>query len=156
MAYSVPDESELRDVVLVDLDTTGVTTAQPFAGYEVATRTGKVFQLVKFDSSGVAAIAGAPAVWQKTSTAYVVTADVSDGGSYAFAGVFCAVIADTKYGYIQKKGECTAKVSSGVSAGDPLYVANDGYFDTATEGTHHIVAYAKTDASSGEATVVLI
>ena len=156
MAFSAPATSLLIDPVVGSggLTTTGSATAPEtgsLAGAIIRTRDGRRFQQVKNDSSGVAiAAAGAPVVWQLTTTDYVITPDISDNPGVGFAGVACAVITDTYWGFIQTKGKCNARVSGNVTAGDALYVTNDGYFDAATVGTHHVVAVALTTASPTE------
>ena len=161
MAFALTvNTNEADKPILVSLTTTGTAAPVHEPGYRVNFQDGRQFMYVQHDSSGVAAVAGAPCVIGQTTTddAFVVTADVSDGGAVA-VGAFTSVLADTYYGWIQTKGFMKDVPSSGaqaaVSAGDPLY-ATDGVWKTATVGTHHIGAVAPEAGTGAIVNIILM
>lgn len=134
LSYSTMD---LDKPILQDLDSTGVATARHTPGYTVKNKDGREWTYILFDSSGVAAVAGGPAVWAQTTTNKVVTSDVSDAGTLGegFAGVFMSVLTDTYYGWIQTKGKVLAKLSSTCAIGSCITPTADGVFTTQTGTT---------------------
>lgn len=106
MAFSITiAERQLDKPILQSLTSTGVANPVHEPGYTVMSNDGREFVYVQFDSSSVAAVAGAPAVWASTSAdnEFVVTSDVSDGGLVA-VGAFLSILTDTYFGWIQTKG----------------------------------------------------
>lgn len=163
MAFSLTITTmDLDKPILQALTSTGVASPVHDAGYTVRSTDGREFEYVQHDSSGVAAVAGAPCAMAQTTTdtAYrLVTADVSDGGSVAY-GMFLSVLADTYYGWIQTKGlavdaPCTDGAGAEIAAGDPLY-ATDSKWTKATVGTNHVKAIALMAGSSGYANIMVI
>ncbi len=160
MAYAVTNSNLLDRPILVDLDSTGVSSQVHEVGTVVRGDDGKAYRFVEFNSSDVAASTGAPAIWQNTTTDYAVTSDTSDGDAEggAFAGIFCSVLTDTYYGWIQIEGEAdNVHVDSGVSKGDALYVDQSNVlagigdaFSSATENVFIQCGVAKTDAAAGD------
>jgi len=160
MAFSLTYDTEKMDKpILQALDSTGVATAVHTPGYRVTSDDGRVWQYVLFASSGVAAVAGAPAAWAQTTTNMAVTADLSDAGTAGggIAGCFMSVLTDTYYGWIQTKGQVVdAPMSTAVSAGDNLYAVTDATWDTANELSHIVRAIALEDDTGGYGTIMLL
>ena len=172
MAYAVPSTHKLMDPIISALDGTGDTyVEEAYVGYKVRTNDAQEFQRVLFTCSGVAATAGAPAVWVDTTEDYVVTSDVSDvadglmtAAGTGFAGLFTGNNStNRKYMWIQTKGlAADALVSTGVSANDGLVVEADGFLEKASSITTasgyplQIVALALEDDTSGVADIMLL
>jgi hypothetical protein len=162
MAFSFTIKTQdLDQTILTSLTTTGSANPIDPPGLIVKSKDGREFQYVQHDSSGVAAVAGAPCAIGQTTTdnAFVVTADVSDGGSVAY-GIFLSVLADTYWGWVQTKGfavdaPSTDGSGANVAAGDPLY-ATDGLWAKATVGTNHVKAIGVMAGSGGYGNIVLI
>jgi len=164
MAFSVTIATrQLDKPILQSLTSTGVATAVHEPGYTVTSDDGRVFKYVCFDSSDVAAVAGAPCVIAQTTAddTYVVTADVSDGSLVA-EGAFLSVLTDTYYGWIQTKGFMKdAPVTNGagadVGADDPLGATVDSMWTTVTVGgTTSTKAIAPEASASGIGNIVLL
>lgn len=161
MAFSLTiTTNQLDKPILQSLTSTGVATAVHPTGYTVKSDDGREFMYACNDSSSVAAVAGAPAGLANTSsdTAYVVTPDVSDGGSVA-VGAFLSVLADTYFGWIQTKGILVDAPASGnqteLVAGDPLYCI-DANWKYGVVGTNHIKAVANYASASGIGNITLL
>lgn len=141
MAFSITMEtSKLSGPILQALTSTGSATALHEPGLIITSEDGSAFQYVKCDSSGVAAVAGAPCVFAQTTTdsGFVVTPDVSDG-STAASGAFLSVLADGYYGWVQTKGllvdaPATDGAGANVAAGDPVGATTDGVWTKITVG----------------------
>jgi len=165
MAFSISIETrQLDHPILQLLTSTGVATAVHTPGEKWVSDDGREFQYVINDSGsgGVAAVAGAPAVWQGTTTRYCVTPDVSDaaGTGSGVAGAYLSVLGDTYYGFIQTAGFLKdAPVSdgsgaAGITADEPLGVSDDGYWTKITVGgTVDCVGGALEDDTSGYADI---
>jgi len=127
----------LRRPILQALDSTGTAVAQHTPGYTTTDQDGREWEYVQFDSSGVAAVAGAPAVWAQTTTNKVVTSDVSDASELGegFAGVFMSVLTDQYYGWIQTKGKVLARCSTTAVGCSITIGAADSIFSLCTPGT---------------------
>ena len=165
MAFSLTiSTSQLDKPILQSLTSTGVANALHQDGYTVRSVDGREFQYVQFDSSGVAAVAGAPAVVALTSTdtAYrLVTADVSDA-SLTRAGAFLSILTDTYFGWIQTKGllvdaPCTDGAGTDVGADDALGATADSLWTKITVGgTTDTSAVAVAAGSGGYANIMLV
>lgn len=111
MAFSLTiNTSDLDKPILQSLTSTGETNPKHTPGYTVMSEDGRKFVYVFNDSSGIAAVAGAPCVFFPTTTDtakglgyFAVTPDVSDG-SEASVGAFLSILADVKYGWVQTEG----------------------------------------------------
>ena len=111
MAFSLTiDTSDLDKPILQSLTSTGETNPKHTPGYTVLAEDGRKFVYVYNDSSGIAAVAGAPCVFFITTTDtakglgyFAVTPDVSDGGLIS-VGAYLAILADAKYGFVQTEG----------------------------------------------------
>lgn len=154
---------QLTKPIMQDLTSTGQSTAQHEPGYTVPCQDGREFQYVQFDSSGIAAVAGAPCTVARTTSdnKFIVTADVSDG-STAATGIFLSVLTDTYYGWIQTKGfaqdcPCTDGAGADVAVGDPLGATADLLWTKITVGgTIAEKAIALEAGASGFANIMLI
>lgn len=158
MAFTLNDFSTqvASGLTLQALNSTGVAAAYHKPGYEITLADGRKFKYCLFDSSGVAAVAGAPVHWQQTTTPYVVTADLSDSPT-GFAGVATAIYTDGYYVWVQTGGRVyDAAVSTNVAAGNALYGVNDGQFDVATDGTNQYVAVALETDTAGLADIMIL
>jgi len=164
MAFTVTcATSTLDKPILQSLTSTGVENSVHEPGYIVTAEDGRVFQYIEFDSSGVAAVAGAPAVIAQTTSdnEYVVTADCSDG-SLVPVGAFLSILTDTYFGWIQTKGfikdaPVTDGAGADVSAGDPLGPSTDSLWTKVTQGgTTKTGAVAPEASASGVGNIVLI
>ena len=140
MAFTFVCTSDLLDKpILSALTTTGDANAVHKTGYRVRASDGREFMYIKFDSSGVAAVAGAPAVFAQTTgtTDIVVTSDVSDGSLVA-CGAFLSILTDTYFGWIQTKGLLVGAPVTGsnadTSAGDPVGATVDAMWSKITVG----------------------
>ena len=153
---------QLDKPILQALTSTGVATALHEPGYTVTADDGRVFKYVNFDSSGVAAVAGAPAVYALTTTddTFVVTADVSDA-TLVPCGAFLSILTDTYYGWIQTSGfikDCPVTDGAGadVGANDPLGPTADSLWTKITVGgTTDTGAVAIENSSSGVGNIML-
>ena len=161
MAFTLTAPSNILDKpILQALDSTGVATALHEPGYTVLAQDGREFKYVKFASSSVAAIAGAPCAFAQTTgdDGFVVTADVSDGGDVSI-GCFLSVLTDTYFGFIQTAGFVKDVPQSGsqdqVAAGDPLY-GTDGVWKTGVIGTNHIAGVATETGAAAIGNIMLI
>lgn len=154
---------QLTKPIMQSLTSTGQATAQHEPGYTVPCQDGREFQYVQFDSSGVAAVAGAPCVVAKTTgdNKFVVTADVDDA-DLAATGMFLSILTDTYFGWIQTKGfgqdcPCTSGSGADVSAGDALGATVDQKWTKVTVGnTTPEKAIALEAGSGGFANIMLI
>lgn len=155
MAFTVTCETrQLDKPILQALTSTGVATAVHEPGYTVTSDDGRVFQYVEFNSSSVAAVAGAPCVWAQTTgdDGFVVTADVSDGALNAI-GCFLSVLTDAYHGWIQRAGfvkdvPITDGAGADVAAGDPIGATADSLWTKITVGGTTTTAGNATEASS--------
>lgn len=163
MAFTITQAtSRLDKPILQALTSTGVSAPVHTLGYTVTSTDGRKYRYILFDSSALAAVAGAPCVVAQDEDPNVVTADLSDGTLVA-TGMFLSVLVDTYYGWIQTEGRavdcpCTG-VNTQVLVGVPLYAIDDGTaraWATATVGTHHIKAMSRMQAVSGYATIQLL
>lgn len=163
MAFAITlSTHQLDKAILQSLTSTGEETQAHKPGYTVHADDGREFKYVQFDSSSVAAVAGAPAVWALTTSddVFLVTADVSDG-TLVPAGAFLSVLTDTYFGWIQTKGFMKdAPVTDGsngeISAGDPLGPTEDSLWTTTTIGSTTTEGAVATEASSsGIANIML-
>lgn len=164
MAFSFTQAtSKLDKLAMQVLTSTGISVPVHKLGYTVTSTDGRKYRYVRFDSSGLAAVAGAPCVVAASEDPNVITADVSDGGSVAI-GCFLSVLTDTYYGWVQIEGRavdcpCTDGANAEVAMGDPLYGADDAttaLWTKATIGTHHVKAIARMAGSGGYATIQLL
>jgi hypothetical protein len=85
----------------------------------------KRYQYIKFDESGVTAVANGLVYYLNAAnwTGYTVTSDMSDSKLNMVAGVLMAVLTDTYYGWIQTWGYNSAIKTNGdddIAAGDAL------------------------------------
>lgn len=160
MAFTITQAtSGLNKMIMQALTSTGVSVAVHKLGYTVTSTDGRKYRYIRFDSSGIAAVAGAPCVVALSEDANVVQADISDGNSMA-VGCFLSVLTDTYYGWIQTEGRavdcpCTGAQDS-INEGDPLYAVTDQIWSVGTVGTHHIKAVARMDGSGGYASIQLL
>jgi len=163
MAFSVTIETrQLDKPILQALTSTGVATAVHEPGYTVTSDDGRVFQYVQFDSSSVAAVAGAPAVAAQTTSdnEFVVTADVSDANLVGI-GAFMSVLTDTYFGWIQRAGfmkdvPITDGAGADVAAGDPVGATVDSLWTKVTVGGTTPESANATEASaSGVGNIML-
>jgi len=164
MAFTLTCPTTMLDKpILQSLTSTGVATAVHEPGYTVEAQDGREFMYGKFDSSGVAAVAGAPAVWAQTSgdDECIFTADVTDGGLCAI-GCFLSVLTDTYFGWIQTKGfvkdaPVTDGAGADVAAADPLGATADSLWTKVTiGGTTPEKAVAVEASSSGVGNICLV
>jgi len=146
MAFSLTIEThQLDKPILQSLTSTGETTALHSVGYTVCSDDGRKFVYAYNDSSGIAAVAGAPCVFFITTTDtakglgyFAVTPDVSDGATHA-VGAFLSVLADASYGFIQTEGLLVdAPVTDGangeIAASDPVGATADLLWTKITAG----------------------
>ena len=155
MAFSVTCPSYMLDKpILQSLTSTGVEDPVHEPGFLVTATDGRIFQYGCFDSSSVAAVAGAPVAWAQTSTdnTVVFTSDTSDGSDVGI-GCFLSILTDTYYGWIQRAG-FVKDVPVSATAGDPIY-AQDSKWTTGTVGTHHICGVALETDTSDVGNVIL-
>jgi len=169
MAFTLTiDTADLDNPILCSLTTTGSSTPLHRAGYKTRCADGREFMYVYNDSSDVAAVAGAPAVWFITTTdaakglGYAcVTPDVSDG-SESSIGAFLSVLTDTYYGWIQTRGllvdaPCTDGAGADIAAADPVgATANLLWTKITVGGTTETGGIALMAGSSGYANVHLL
>ena len=163
MAFSITiATNQLDKPILQSLTSTGVASNVHEPGYEVSANDGRKFQYVQFDSSGVAAVAGAPCVWAVTTAdnEHIACADVSDA-SLCGCGIFLSILTDTYYGWIQTEGfaqDCPSTDGAGadVAAGDPLGPTVDALWTKVTVGgTTMEGAVALEAGSSGYGNIML-
>jgi len=169
MAFSLTiNTRQLDKPILQSLTSTGEATAKHQVGYRVVSDDGREFMYIYHDSSGIAAVAGAPCVIFPTTTdtalglGYAtVTPDVDDGALEA-VGAYLSIMTDTYYGWIQTKGllvdaPCTDGAGADVAAGDPLGATVDLLWTKITVGgTTGTGAIAKMAGASGYANVHLL
>ena len=136
--YAVPASHTLDKPILQGLGSVSTTESDDGVGKAVLSDAGGRFVYVYMESSAVAAVAGAPAVWVDTTTNYVVTPDVSDAGGAVLggtgrgmAGAFCAASsADNAYMWIQTRGLASGiQVGSGVAANSALEMSSSNLFE---------------------------
>lgn len=136
ISYSTYD---LDKPILTALDSTGDSAAQHSPGYTVNSVDGRQWKYLQFSSGGVAAVAGGPAVWGATTAnnGMTVAGDVSDSNAVGegVAGVFCSILTDSYYGWIQTKGKVIVKLSSTCAVGSAVYATADSVFSTVTAQT---------------------
>jgi len=162
MSFAVTCETrQLDKPILQDLTSTGVATAVHEPGYTVTADDGRVFKYAKFESSSVAAVAGAPCCWAQTTgdNEFVVTADTSDPSQVGI-GCFLSVLTDTYFGWIQTAGfvkdvPITDGAGADVAAGDPIAAAADSLWTKGTLGTDHICGNATEASASGIGNIML-
>ena len=172
MAYSVPAQHKIKNgLILQDLDQLSSTAAHDI-GYTVETDDGRRFEYAFISTNTTAAPAATyPAFYLQGGATRSVTTTYQSDYARSRAGILtCAVAAGSNYGWVQKSGyAASAYVSSGVSAGDTLTVADTGRFSevltTAVSDSVAGVTYANTnvgqmgvaleDASSGQADIML-
>lgn len=166
-AFSISyNTHELDREILTNIDSTGDSTAKHTPGTVVNCVDGRQWKYVKFTSSAVAAVAGAPACWAATTieNGQVVTADISDSSGATsgegFAGVFVSILTDQYFGWIQTKGKVVVKLSSTCAVGSAITVMADSVFSTVSGQTGIAVGTAleagSADASNVFPTVVLL
>ena len=163
MAFSVTCPSYMLDKpILQALTSTGVEDPVHEPGLLVTATDGRIFQYGCFDSSSVAAVAGAPAVTARTTAdnTVVFTADVSDGALHGI-GCFLSVLTDTYYGWIQRAGfvkdvPITDGANGDVSAGDAIGATTDSLWTKVTVGgTTSTSGIAPENSSSGVGNIFL-
>lgn len=161
MAFTLTVPTYMLDKpILTALDSTGDAAPVHEPGYTVTATDGREFKYVRFSSSEVAAIAGAPCAFAQSSddNEFIVTADVSDGGEVGI-GCFLSVLTDTYYGWIQTAGFVKDVPCSGsqaeTTAGDELY-ATDGVWKIGVVGDNHIAAVAIEASSSAIGNIMLL
>lgn len=147
---------------LIGVDVTKVRTSAEGPEFAVGTvyrdsKTGKRYKYLKFDNGAgnVASVAGNCAYYYGASgtadadTFQEVTMDLTD--AVLTAGVFCAVIADQGYGWIQTGGYATltTALTAGADGNALTHVGAgaDGTLDVSALVTDHIAAVA-VDASA--------
>ena len=169
MAFSLTiDTADLDNPILCSLTTTGSASALHRPGYKTNCADGRTFMYVYNDSSGIAAVAGAPAAWFITTTdtakglGYAcVTPDLSDGGLCS-VGAFLSILAETYYGWIQNRGLLVdAPVSDGagaeIAASDAVGATTDLLWTKITVGgTTETGGVALMAGSSGYANIHLL
>ena len=174
MSFSNPNSNLLDELIIQDLGESSAKAVMDVGRRVEASTIGKEFQYVCFDSSGIAAISGAPAVYSSCTAQIVVTSDMSDvdteGG--AFAGVFCSDqaggggAAAQVYLWIQTRGYVTdAHVHTTTTLGDQLTVgqdiAGDKFYpvenaNTAAGAFYRAVAIAQEADTAGKADIILL
>ncbi len=142
-AFSVSVATNTLDTSLFqDIDAESSTQKHDL-GTKVRSLDGRAWVYCLHDESGVAAVAGGPAVVAASTTANTVTSDTSDGGvtGSGFVGIYMLAATDAYYVWIQTKGKVLSKVST-TSVGKSLSALADGYLDAGTIGTNEQVATA--------------
>ena len=163
--FAVPASHTLDKPILQNLDVVATSEGGDKLGKPVLSDDGGRFIYVHQQSSAVAAVAGAPAVWVDTTANYVVTSDVSDAGGAVLggtgrgmAGVFCAsTSASNAYLWIKTRGLTPGvRVGSGVAANAALEMSSTNLFEdigsTLSGGTAITCGFAvgaATDAVGG-------
>lgn len=166
MAFTITQETHKLDrPILQALTSTGVSTALHVPGYIVRSTDGREYKYIKFDSSGIVAVAGAPCAVAQTEDPNVITADLSDGTIVA-VGCFLSILVDTYHGWIQTLGRAVDCPVSGsgaeVNAGEPLGATTDQVWSFVTVGgTTAEKAIARMDGVAsttayGHATIEII
>lgn len=169
MAFSLTiDTSDLDKPILQSLTSTGESNPKHTPGYTVMSEDGRKFVYVYNDSSGIAAVAGAPCVFFPTTTDtakglgyFAVTPDVSDG-KLVSVGAFLSILADIKYGWVQTEGLLVdAPVTDGsngeISASDAVGATADLLWTQITVGnTTETGGIALMAGASGFANIQLI
>ncbi len=164
MAFTITQATHKLDKPIFQaLTSTGVATALHTPGHTIRSTDGREYKYIKFDSSGIAAVAGAPCVVAKSEDTNVITADLSDGKDVA-VGCFLSILTDTYHGWIQTLGRAVDCPVSGseaaVNAGEPLgAISADGdqvWSFVTVGGTSAEKAIARMDGSGGFATIELI
>ena len=146
---------------LLGVDTTAVTTTQEHElGTIVWDQAGREFVYVVADGTGVAA-----GDTVKLATGYVVTS--GSAGTWVFA-VAPVAIGASKYGWVQTRGVCTAKVATSTAAQallgllsaassklTALSAVAEGGSTSHSAGAHVLRAVALSAESGGTSSVLL-